>query len=114
MTGEARSVEVRLDRLEAQHRSLDTEVHGLARVCADIKNIALTNQHDIAAVKSDVAGLSACVKALADATYAGFKRTDEKIEQLETRFDKLETRFDKLETRFDQLELLIRQSLPSN
>ena len=94
------SLEARVEKLEEHHKQMDASLHGLARVCADIKNIALANQHDIAAVKSDVGGLSACVKALADATHAGFKRTDEKIEQLEVRFD--------------QLELLIRQSLPKN
>ena len=87
------SVEARLDKLEVQHKQIDAEIHGLARVCADIKNIALTNQYDIS-------GLKASVAALAEATHAGFKRTDEKIEHLETRFD--------------QLELLIRQSLPNN
>ena len=130
------SIESRLDNLEEKYRNHDADLHSLARVCADIKNIALTNQHDIAGVKVDVAGLKtdiagikkdsaetkACIAALAEATYAGFKRTDEKIDQLEqkldTRTDQIDERIDKLEakfdTRFDQLDLLIRQLHPSN
>ena len=118
------SVEVRLGKLEAQHKNLDANQHSLARVCADIKNIALTNQHDIAGVKTDVAcmktdivcmktdiaGLKGCIAALTEATHAGFKRTDERHDELvkEVREFKQETR-----ERFDQLELLIRQLLPN-
>ena len=137
------SVETRLDNLESQHKQIDANQHSLAKICADIKNIALTNQHDIASLKVDVAGIKtdigglktdihgvkACIAALAEATHAGFRRTDEQHNELvqevrefkqETRerFDRLEqeTREFKQETRerFDQLELLIRQSLPSN
>ena len=118
MSIEMRSVEARLDKLEAQHHNLDKEVHGLARVCADIKNIALTNQHDIA-------GLTACVKALAEATHAGFKRADEqhlefvketreRFEHVDERFEHVDKRFEHVDKRFDQLELLIRQRLPAN
>lgn len=133
------SLEARIEKLEEQHRQADANMHSLAKVCADIKNIALTNQHDIAELKTDVAklkadvaelkadvaglktdvtGLTACVQALAEATHAGFIRTDEQHNALVKEFHefKQETRekFDKLETRFDQLELLIRQSRPSN
>ena len=112
MSIEMRSVEARLDKLEAQHRNLDAEVHGLARVCADIKNIALTNQHDIA-------GLTACVKALAEATHAGFKRADEQhsefVKETRERFDRIEQqhsefvketreRFDRVDERFERIE----------
>ncbi|MCW7554850.1 hypothetical protein NX722_19960 [Endozoicomonas gorgoniicola] len=129
MSIEMRSVEARLDKLEAQHRNLDKEVHGLARVCADIKNIALTNQHDIAS-------LTTCVKSLAEATHAGFKRADEQhlefvketrerfdrvekqhsefVKETRERFDRVDERFERVDERFDQLELLIRQRLPAN
>ena len=100
------SVEARLDKLEEQHRVLDANLHSLAKVCAEVKNIALTNQHDIAGLKVDlaglkvnVAGLEQCIAALAEATHAGFRRTDEKI--------------DAVDHKVDQLELLIRQLIPS-
>ncbi|MCW7555675.1 hypothetical protein NX722_24215 [Endozoicomonas gorgoniicola] len=101
------SVEARLEKLETQHKQLDANQHSLAKVCADIKTIALTNQHDIAGLKVDVAGVKSDLAALTQATLAGFKRNDEQHE--ETRQEIAE-----LNRRFDQLELLIRQSLPSN
>ena len=69
------SVEARLEKLETQHKQLDANQHSLARTCADIKNIALTNQHDIA-------GLKTSITVLAEATYAGFKRVDEQHNEL--------------------------------
>ncbi|MGI9278214.1 MAG: hypothetical protein ACR2PX_01080 [Endozoicomonas sp.] len=131
------SVESRLDKLEEQHRQLDANQHGLAKVCADIKNIALTNQHDIAGLKIDVSSVKSDLAALVQATMAGFKRCDEqhketnaRIDQLEKRFDQtdmenrtrfdqvdkqfeqVDNRFDQVDKRFDQLELLIRQLIP--
>lgn len=130
------SVEARLDRLEVQHKSIDAEIHGLARVCADTKNIALTNQHDIAGLKMDVVGVKSDLAALAQATLSGFKRNDEQHEETHQKIAALtdamlaafikadkqrndfvkevRERFERQEKRFDQLELLIRQSLPSN
>ena len=119
------SLEARVETLEKHHKQMDACLHGLARVCADIKNISLTNQHDIAELKADVSGLTACVKTLAEATHAGFRRTDEQHGDLVKHHSDLvkhhsdlvkEVREFKQETRerFDQLELLIRQSLPRN
>ena len=106
-------LETRVEKLEEHHKQMDTCTHGLARTCADIKNIALTNQHDIATVKSDISNLSTNLKALTDATHAGFRRADEQhnefvketrehFDQLETRLDQFGVRFDQFETRFDQ------------
>ncbi len=102
------SEEARLKKLEAQHKALDANQHSLAKVCADIKTIALTNQHDIA-------GIKACITALAEATHAGFERADkqhnefvketrERFDQLDGRVDRLEDRMDKLDSRMDRLE----------
>ncbi|WP_422136113.1 hypothetical protein [Endozoicomonas sp. ALD040] len=107
------SLEVRLEKLETQHRNLDADVHSLARVCADIKNIALTNQHDIAGlkldvsgVKTDLAGVKACIAALTEATHAGFKRADEQhnefVRETRQRFDEHDKRFDEHDKRFDE------------
>ena len=126
------SVEERLDKLEQQHKNLDADLHSLAKVCADIKNIALTNQHDIA-------GLKVNLSALAEATHAGFKRVDEqhnefvqetrerfdnvdkrfesvdqRFDNVDKRFESVDQRFDNMDKRFDQLELLIRQLHPSS
>ena len=105
------SLEARVKKLEEHHKQMDANLHSLVKVTAEIKNIALTNQHDIAGLKSAVA-------ALAEATHSGFKKADEQhnefVKETRERFDQFETRFDKLETRFDQLELLIRQLIPNN
>lgn len=126
------SLESRVDKLETQVKILDENQHSLAKACADIKTIALTNQHDIAGLKVDVAGVKSDIAALTEAMFAGFRKADEqhnalvkevrdnqkenreRFELMETRFDRMEKRFDRQEERFDQLELLIRQSLPKN
>ncbi|MGI9282881.1 MAG: hypothetical protein ACR2PX_25065 [Endozoicomonas sp.] len=90
-------LEARVEKLEEQHKQMDENLHSLVKVTAEIKNICMSNQHDIATVR-------ASISALADATHAGFKRADEQHNE----FVK-ESR-----ERFDQLELLIRQSIPSN
>ena len=91
------SLEVRVEKLEEHHKQMDENLHSLVKVTAEIKNICMANQHDIA-------GLKASISALAEAAHAGFKRSDEQHNE----FVK-ETR-----ERFDQLELLIRQALPTN
>ncbi|KEQ19230.1 hypothetical protein [Endozoicomonas numazuensis] len=48
------SIEARLDKLEIQHKNLDADMHSLVKVCAEVKNIALTNQSDITGLKLDV------------------------------------------------------------
>ena len=94
------SLEARVDVLEVNYSTLDESLHSLVRAVADIKGIVLENRdllikHDkkLDQQGKEIAALKSCITALADATYAGFKSTDKKI---------------------DQLELLIRQLLPSN
>ncbi len=123
------NIETRIGVLEESHKNLDADVHSLARVIADIKNIVLTNQHDIAGlkidvagvkkdissvksdvtyvksdvtyVKSDVTGLKSCVAALAEATCAGFQRADEQLNDFkqETR-----ERFNVYDKQFDSID----------
>ncbi|MGI9278121.1 MAG: hypothetical protein ACR2PX_00565 [Endozoicomonas sp.] len=134
------SIEARLDKLEVQHKNLDSDVHSLAKVCAEIKNISLTNQsdvtglkldvadviNDIADVKNDVESVKDHVIALTAATHAGFMRTDKRFDEMDTRFtermDQMDNKFtermdqmdNKFSERFEQLELLIRQLHPTS
>ncbi len=93
------SLESRVVSLEEHHKQMDANLHSLAKVCADIKNIALTNQHDIAGLKTSVA-------ALAEATHAGFRLADEQhkdfVREVRERFDQHDKRFDQHDKRFDQ------------
>ncbi|WP_422139278.1 hypothetical protein [Endozoicomonas sp. ALC020] len=102
------SVESRLEKLEEQHRQLDANQHGLAKVCADTKNIALTNQHDIAGLKIEVSSVRSDLAALIQATMAGFKRSDEQHRETQARIDRLEletrTRFEQVDNRFEQVD----------
>ena len=91
------SLEARVEKLEEHHKQMDANLHSLVKVTAEIKNISMANQHDIA-------GLKSAIGALAEATHVGFRKSDEQHNE----FVK-ETR-----ERFDQLELLIRQLLPKN
>ncbi|WP_422472969.1 hypothetical protein [Endozoicomonas sp. ALB032] len=102
------SVESRLEKLEEQHRQLDANQHGLAKVCADTKNIALTNQHDIAGLKIEVSSVRSDLAALIQATMAGFKRSDEQHRETQARIDRLEletrTRFEQVDNRFEEMD----------
>ncbi|MGI9273964.1 MAG: hypothetical protein ACR2PT_03775 [Endozoicomonas sp.] len=119
------SLEARVDILESKVRNQDDDMHSLAKVVAEIKNITLANQHDIA-------GLKASIAALAEATLAGFKRVDARFKEVDARFEQVDAkidrvhkdmaefkqenreRFEQVDARFDQLELLIRQRFPSS
>ncbi|MGI9277656.1 MAG: hypothetical protein ACR2PT_22755 [Endozoicomonas sp.] len=98
------SLEARVEMLESKHAALDADVHSLARVVADIKNLVLEHQKEnrerFDLQDHEIAGLKTCVSALAEATLAGFKRVDE--EQAATRND------------IAALELLIRQRFPQS
>ncbi|WP_257276167.1 hypothetical protein, partial [Endozoicomonas sp. SESOKO4] len=91
--------------------SLDNAVHRLIEITGETQKIVLENQrenrlrfdkiekhlgeHDKRFDQHDreLSNIKAAIGALTEATHAGFKRSDEKI---------------------DQLELLIRQRLPNN
>ncbi|WP_422139549.1 hypothetical protein [Endozoicomonas sp. ALC020] len=103
------SLEARVERLEEQHRQMDANMHSLVKVCADTQSITMTNQHDIADLKLDIAGVKSEVirvksdlSALTQATLAGFKRVDERFEEHDRRFDKIDKRLDEHDRRFDE------------
>ncbi|MGI9275857.1 MAG: hypothetical protein ACR2PT_13580 [Endozoicomonas sp.] len=135
------SVEARLENLETQHKQLDANQHSLARVCADIKNIALTNQHDIAGLKVDVAEVKAGlegVKTELDGVKTKLDGVKIELDGVKIELDGVKTEldgvkadlegvksnlvaltqatlagFERTDEKIDQLELLIRQRLPS-
>ena len=115
------STQSAVDMLKEQHKSLDESVHGLVRVVADIKNIALDNRErldrqdqkidaldqkvdslnqKVDSLDQKTAALDKGLNALAEATLTGFKRVDEQLSA--TRSD------------ITALELLIRQRFPEN
>ena len=74
------SLETRVDTLEKQHQSLYNTIHGLVKAMADIKHIALKNQHEIIGVKVNLSGIQAevtgvkeDVSELAQSTMSGFQ-----------------------------------------
>ena len=98
------SLEVRVEQLESHFDSLDSAVRSLIKITGDTHQIVLDNQREnrlrfqqieqrFDQQDREITELRSSLAALIDATHAGFKRSDEKI---------------------DQLELLIRQSLPTN
>ncbi|WP_257281774.1 MULTISPECIES: hypothetical protein [unclassified Endozoicomonas] len=91
------SLQHRAERLESHFESLDNAVHRLIEISGETQKIVLENQREnrlrIAQHDRELSEIKAAIGALTEATLAGFKRSDEKIEQL---------------------ELLIRQRLPNN
>ena len=98
------ALEARVEHLESHFDSLDSAVRSLIKITGDThQEIVATRQEmreyqqenrlRFAQQDRDTTELKRAVSALTEATHAGFKRSDEKI---------------------DQLELLIRQSLPGN
>ena len=106
-------LEARVELLEIKHSHLDESVHSLAKVVADIKGTMLErfDQQD-----REMAGLKVCITALAEATHAGFKRSDEEqaklqkhLEQHDQRFDQIDKRLEQHDQRFDQIDRRLEQ-----
>lgn len=91
------SLEHRAQRLESYFESLDNAVHRLIEITGETQKIVMENQREnrlcFAQRDRELSEIKTAIGALTEATHAGFKRSDEKIEQL---------------------ELLIRQRLPNN
>ena len=98
------SLEARAEQLESHFDSLDNAVRSLIKITGETHQIVLENQREnrIRFDQQDrrMEKLESAVNALADATHAGFKRSDE--QHAET------------QEQIKQLELLIRQSRPNN
>ncbi len=98
------SLEVRIEQLESHFDSLDSAVRSLIEITGDTHQEILATRREMREYQQEnrlrfaqhdreLSEIKAAIGALTEATYAGFKRSDEKIEQL---------------------ELLIRQHLPNN
>ena len=119
------SLEARVTSLENKFETLDDAVRNLIKITGETHQILLENQREnrIRFDQQDcrMDRLESAIATLAEATHAGFKRVDERLEQHDQRFDQVDKRFDlidqrfgQVDKRFDQLELLIRQSRPTN
>ena len=49
------SLEARVDKLEEHHKQMDANLHSLVKVIAEIKNISMANQYNIAGLKGYIA-----------------------------------------------------------
>lgn len=98
------SLEARVEQLESHFDSLDSAVRSLIKITAETHQVVLENQREnrlrFQQVDQRLDQQDRKIDALTDATYAGFKRSDE--QHAET------------QERINQLELLIRQALPGN
>ncbi|MCW7553858.1 hypothetical protein NX722_14730 [Endozoicomonas gorgoniicola] len=111
-------LEARVERLESHFDSLDSAIRSLITITGETHQVVLENQREnrlrfqqidnrfdqqerrMDKLESSIDKLESSINVLADATLAGFKRSDEQHEEARERFD--------------QLELLIRQSFPKN